>query len=93
MSLIINNQEIFQTNSSVHNINTVNKHHHHRPNANLSCVQKSTFYAGIKIVNSLPLGVTILKNDKAKFRAALRKYIFTHSFYSLNEFFKCKDDV
>ena len=29
MSLIINNQEIFQTNSSIHNINTVNKYHHH----------------------------------------------------------------
>jgi hypothetical protein len=36
-----------------------------------SCFQKSTFYAGIKIFNS----VTILKNDKAKFQAALRKYM------------------
>ena len=93
MSLIINNQEIFQANSSIHNINTLNKHHHHRPNANLSCVQKNTFCAGIKVINSLPTSVTILKNDKAKFRTAVRKYIHTHFFNSVNEFFICKDDV
>jgi len=74
MKFIINNQEIFfKTNSSIHNINTRNKHHLHRPNANLSYFQKRTYYAGIKIVNSLPPSVTILKNDKAKFKAPLRK--------------------
>ena len=47
MSFIINNQKIFQTNSSMHNINTRKKHHFHRPNANLPCFQKSIFYDGI----------------------------------------------
>jgi len=54
MSFIINNQEIFQTNSSIHKINTRNKHHLHRPNTNLSCFQTNTFCAGIKSFNSLP---------------------------------------
>ena len=54
----------------LHNINTRNKSHPHKSNATLSCVQKSTFYAGIKIFNSLPPSVTILENDKAKFKAA-----------------------
>jgi len=54
MNFIINNQEIFQIDSSLHNINARNKHRLHRPNANPSCFQKSTFYAGIKIFNSLP---------------------------------------
>ena len=40
MSFIIDNQEIFQTNSSIHNISTRNKHLLHRPNANLSFFQK-----------------------------------------------------
>jgi hypothetical protein len=69
---MINNQEIFQTNSSIHNINTRTKHNFHRPNAILLCFQKSTFYAGIKIFNSLPPSVKILKNDKAKSEATLR---------------------
>ena len=72
LNFIINNQEFFQTNSSMHNINTSIKHHFHRPNANLLCFRKITFYAGIKVFNSLPPSVTILKNDKAKFKAALR---------------------
>jgi len=48
INFIINNQEIFQTHSSVHNINTRNKHHLRITNAKLSCFQKSPFRAGIK---------------------------------------------
>ena len=69
-NLVINNQEIFETDSSILNINTWNKRHLHRLNAFLSCFQKSKFSAGIKIVNSIPPSVTILKNDKTMFKAA-----------------------
>ena len=93
INFIINNQEIFQTNSSIHNIYTRNKHHLHKPNSKLSCFQKSTFYAGTKIFNSLPYSVTILNNEKAKFKATLRKYLQTQSFYSADEFFMCKDGL
>jgi hypothetical protein len=67
---MINNQEIFQTNSSIHNTDSRNKHHLHRPNANLSYLKKSIFYAVIKIFNGLSPSVTI-HNDKTKFKAAL----------------------
>jgi len=43
--------------------------------------------------NSLPPSVTILKNDKAKFRATLRKYLHMHPFYSVDEFFMCEADL
>ena len=49
--------------------------------------KKSTFYEGIKIFNSLPPSVTIIKKMKAKFKAALRKYLHTHRFYSVGAFF------
>ena len=93
MHFICSNQENFQTNSSIHNINTKNKHHFHRPNAKLSCFQKSTFYAGIRIFNSLQRSLTILKNEKAKFKLALREYLNTHCFYSVYTFFICTDDL
>jgi hypothetical protein len=35
MNFIINNQEIVQTNSSIHSNITRNNHHIHRPNTNL----------------------------------------------------------
>ena len=92
MNFIINNHEIF-SDSSIHNINTRNKHHLHRPDANLCCYHKSTFYAGIKIFSSLPPSVTILKNDMAKFKAAFIKYLYTQPFYSVDEFCMCNDDL
>ena len=61
MSFFIGNQEKFETNSSVHNINTRNKHHFHRPVANLSCFQKGVSYSGIRIFNSLPEILQILR--------------------------------
>ena len=79
ISFIINNQNFFLTNSSIHNINTRNKHNLHRPNANLSCFQRSTFYAGIIIFNSLPPTATIFRRDMEKFNAALRKDLHTHT--------------
>jgi hypothetical protein len=37
--------------------------------------------------------LTDLKNYKAQFKAALRKYLNTHSFYSVDEFVMYKDDL
>jgi hypothetical protein len=92
-SFFIGNQEKFQTNSPVHNINKINKHHLHRPVANLSCFQKAASYYGIKIYNSLPQSFTNLKNEKTQFKVALRKFLNAPSFYSVDEFFTCKDDM
>jgi hypothetical protein len=74
MSFFFGNQEKFQTNSSVHNINTRNKHHLHRPVANLSCFQKGASYSGIKIFNSLPRSITNLKNENTQFKLALKSF-------------------
>ena len=93
MNCIINNQEIFQINSSIHNINTRNKRQLSSPNANLHCFQKSTSNPAIKIFYSLPSSVKILKNDKAQFKAALTKYLPTHSHYSVDKIFVCNIDL
>jgi hypothetical protein len=42
LNSVINNLGHFQTNSAIHCVNTRNKHHLHRPIANLICFQKST---------------------------------------------------
>ena len=76
MRFFIGNQEQFQTNSAVHNINTRNKHHLHRPVANLSCFQKGAAYSGVRIFNSLPRSVTNLKNEKIQFKVAPPKKVF-----------------
>jgi hypothetical protein len=63
--LCCNNQEQFHTESGRHGVNTRNRDHVHRPTANLSCFQKSAYYADIKIFNSLPSKLPSLTNKKA----------------------------
>jgi hypothetical protein len=86
MNFIVNNQGHFQTNSAIHSVNTRNKNQLRRPIANLSCFQKSAYYAGIKIFNGLPSNLTSLVNKKTQFKVALKRYLITHSFYSVDEF-------
>jgi len=45
------------------------------------------------IFYSLPPSLTVLKNNKVKLKAALRKSLNTHSFYSVDAFFMCKDNL
>jgi hypothetical protein len=79
MNFIINNQEIYQIYSYIILIQGISI---------IFIVQmptffdfkKSTFYVGAEILNSLPPSVTIHKNDKGKFKAALREYLHIHSF-------------
>jgi hypothetical protein len=89
---IIKNQEHFQANSAVHSVNTRNKYHLHRPVANLTCFQKSTYYSGIKIFNNPPASLRNVMKEKAKFKVALKQYLNTHSFYSVDEFLLYKTD-
>jgi hypothetical protein len=85
LNFIIKNLEHFQTNSAIHCVNTKNKHHLHRPVANLTYFQESTYYSGTKIFNNLPASLKSLKNEKANFKIALKQYLNTHSFYSVDE--------
>jgi hypothetical protein len=87
MNFIVNNQETFQSNLSTYNIKIWTMHPLCRPNANLFCFQRSTFYPGIRIFYNLPSSLTTLKNEKAKFKAALRKQ------YSVDKFLMCTDDL
>ena len=73
MNVFTSNQENFQTNSSIQNIKTREKHHLQRPHAKLFSFQKSIFYAATKLFKSFPPTVTMLQNGQAKFRAAFTK--------------------
>jgi hypothetical protein len=79
-NFVFNDQDNFQTHSSIHNVNTKNKHHLHSPNANPSCFQKNTIHAIINIFNSLQPRLSTIKNDRANFIEATCKYLNTHPF-------------
>jgi hypothetical protein len=78
INFITSKEEHFQTNADIHSVNTRHKNYLHKPPANLSCFQKSTYYAGIKIFNNLPSALKILMHEKARFKIALKLYLNTH---------------
>jgi hypothetical protein len=82
----VNNQEYFQTSSALHSVNTRNRHDFHISAANLSCFQRSSCYSGIKIFINLPCSLKRLVNKKTQFKAALKRYVNSHSFYCVREF-------
>jgi len=61
--------------------------------ANLSYFQKGASYSGIRIFKNLTQSITSLSNEKPQFKVALKKFLYAHSFYSLDEFFACTDDM
>jgi hypothetical protein len=51
-----------------------------------SYFQKSAYYAGINIFNSLSSSLTSLINKKAQFKVVLKIYLITQFFYCVDEF-------
>jgi len=54
MLFVVDSLHYFQTNSSVHEINTRYENHLHIPSVRLSTIQRGTPYSTIKIFNKLP---------------------------------------
>ena len=45
-----------------------------------------TIYSGIKIFNKLPLEIKKVACNQKKFKIALKKFLHTHSFYTIEEY-------
>jgi hypothetical protein len=56
------------------------------PQANLTIYQKGVYYLGIKIFNSLPLEIKNVAGNQIMFKIALKKFLYTHSFYTMEEY-------
>jgi hypothetical protein len=92
MNFVVNDQELFQTNSAIHSVNTRNRDHLHRPTANLSCFQKIAYCAGIKTFNTVLSNLRSLMTKKAQFKVVLKRYLNTHSSYTVEEFITFEND-
>jgi hypothetical protein len=92
MNFVINNQELFFRQIQQYTVLTLGIGAIFIDQLQLTCFQKSACYAGIKIFNSLPSNLRSLINRKAQFKVALKTYLNTHSFYSVEEFLTVKYD-
>jgi len=53
----------------------------------LNIYQKGVYYSGIKIFNSLPQDIKTYIDNTRTFKKAINKFLYTNSFYSLNEYY------
>jgi len=84
---VVNNRYHFIPNSVYHVSNTRHRNDLHLPQATLTMYQKGVYYSGIKVFNGLPRALKDISSKPDKFKIALRKFLQTRSFYSLDEFF------
>jgi len=61
---IVDNQKNYQTDLSVHGLDTRNKNQLYLPIVNLSCFQRGVSYCAMKIFSSLPNNIKNLRNDE-----------------------------
>jgi hypothetical protein len=82
----VNNKHLFDTNNEIHKYKTGNNNNLHLPLANLSKFSKWVYILGIKVFNHLPQCVKDLVNNQTYFKSTLKRFLYDHSFYSLNEY-------
>jgi len=81
------NRNLFKLNSDIHGFSIRYDHDFHFPSAKLKLFQKGIFYSGIKTYNHLPKTIEELSHDVKQFRLALKRFIISKCFYSLEEYF------
>jgi hypothetical protein len=82
-----NSREQYFANFEIININTRHTNNLHLPRTHLSVYQKGVYYSGIKIYNSLPRNIKTHSDNPKTFKKAVKKHLYTNSFYSLAEFY------
>jgi len=88
MLFAISNLNIYQTNSSVHGMNTrqKNKLHIGLPSVSLSSIQRGVYYSSVKIFNQLPQNIFKYCNNIHSLKTLLRDHVVKHAVYSIDEF-------
>jgi hypothetical protein len=79
-------KHFFTTNFDRHNIRTRQRDNLHVPSSSLTAFQNGVYYSGINFFNKLPVELKQLVGFPQKFKTAVRRYLVSHCFYTLNEF-------
>ena len=83
-TFVSNNREQYFANPEIHNINTRHTSNLHQPRAHCNIYQRGVYYSGIKIFNSFPRDIKMYIDNPRTFKKAVKKFLYTNSFYSLN---------
>jgi hypothetical protein len=85
--IVVNNIGFYYSTSQIHGFNTRRNFDLCRPQTNLSICQRGPYYFGIKPFNHLPFDIKELSYNAKQFWSALRAFLHSKSFYTLDEYF------
>jgi hypothetical protein len=80
---VVGNPDIYQTNYTLHGINTRRTNELHIPSVKLSVIQKGVLYSSITVFNTLPSNIVDLQNNTFRFQNDLRRYLARNVFILL----------
>ena len=83
---VVKNNDLFTMNQEIYNINTRSNTNLHTPLCKLMVVQKGVYSTGIKLYNHLPPNLKNLSKEIKLFKPALKRFLITHLFYSVEEY-------
>jgi hypothetical protein len=98
MLFIVKNKNLFTLNSEYHIPSTRQLNNFYQPMTNFTTYQRAIHYMGVKIFkilifNNLPQSIKEVSNNARKFENCLKRFLHTHSFYSLEEYFQHKSSA
>jgi hypothetical protein len=85
---VLNNRNLFNLNTQVHQHDTRSKNNFHLPNINLTKVKKDPYFSCIQLFNHLPEKLILLDPKKRAHKKILQTFFWTHPFYSIHEYKK-----
>ena len=88
ISFTVDNKHIFTSNNKIHKYSTKNNTNLHLPTVNY----KGPYSSGTRAFNHLPRHLKLLVNDVKCFKISRKRFLYHHSFYSLQEYYGLKEE-
>jgi hypothetical protein len=86
LMFVVQNKNFFLTRNEYHNLDPRQRNNLYVPQANITIYQKGAYYLEINIFNNLPLEIKNVAGNPKKFKMALKKFLYTYSYYTIEEY-------
>jgi hypothetical protein len=88
----VKNKHLFTSNKETHSYKHRNNSNLHLPTVNITKFYKGPYISGSKACNHLPRHIQILVNDMKCFNLSRERFLYHHSFYSIEEYYEYNED-
>ena len=88
----VKNKHLFTSNREIQKYKTRNSTNLHLLSVNKTKFYKVPYISGFKAFNHLSQYIKILVNDMKHFKLSLKRFLYRHYFYSIEEYFEYNED-